>query len=383
MSAFIKRSLALNFCQSLNMALGAVLVPLVIGLAKYGEFAVLFAVPASAAVFLHSYFISIAKEWGSLLFRRRSCKLIALATTALFATVVILNNVISATMTALIFVLLAERLRQEVLALCFSSNVIAVLGRLKIIEVRQLILSSAILIIFTLQKSVDGIWLPIFLIASSLVAAISVFNSLPDSPPAMDPSNDAEGRRSKFSPIFARVHEELFITQMPLVIAKLEGSFVLAGVFRLAISGTKIFAKLYPYRFDLVIAAKGTSAINRKQLRLVTAVLIIVPPLVAVVLAFASNKSLHAIGGYSLIFSPWFLGVFAVSGILAFIAAFLPYFASKSWYWQLGVIALFVTMVLMGAIFGPEALLASYLLSQVIICFSLWTGVFHEAREFW
>jgi hypothetical protein len=369
--------------QSINMGLGAFVVPLLIGLTKYGQYSVYFAIPASASVFVHSYFISTARALGVCRFRVLSIRIVVLVGGLIFFGGLLYDSMYGALIATIIFLLLIERLRREAIVLCFVSDTGLIVDRLARVEVRLFLISVVAIGAFACLTAMDGIWLPILLLAGSLGSAISVFNSIPLQASASVASHGAMGDRSTLRSVFSRIHEELFITQMPLVLSKVEGSFALAGLFRLAVSSAKIVFKLYPYRFDVVIAARGNGLIALRQLRVVTATVIFLPPVAVILFWNMAGPLLARAGCCELLMDPIFLGVVAASGMLAVASAFLPYFVSGSWVWMAGVAALFVCSVIALWLWGTIVFLYIYFLSNSIICLMLWRGVFSEERESW
>jgi hypothetical protein len=369
--------------QSVNMGLGAFIVPLLIGIAEYGQYSAYFAIPASASVFVHSYLIATARTFGLSRFRHISIRIVALVGGLIFLGGLFYDGIYMALIVTMIFVFLIERLRREVVVLCFGADTGLTLDRLGRVEVRLFLTSVVAIGAFVYLNVMDGIWLPILLLAGSLVSAISVFNSIPLQASASSAGLGEAGQQSTLRSVFSRIHEELFITQMPLVLSRIEGSFALAGLFRLAVSAAKIVFKLYPYRFDVVIAARGSGLMALRQLRVFTAIIILLPPVVVILFWSMFGPLLARAGCCESLMDPIFLGVFSVSGMLAVASAFLPYFISRSWTWMAPVAALFVCSVTALWLWGAVAFICTYFLSNSIICLMLWRGVFSEKRKSW
>jgi hypothetical protein len=244
------RTSLFNGAQILSMSVTSFGVPFVIGMVKYGEYATLFALPATLSVFVQGLYVSSLKRCGYAEFRS-GAGLLNLVFSLLALSIGSIFGHLDGILMAVLLAFLLERVRWETLALTQGHNCYAnTLRDCELIAVVVTSLGLAVAYSFKFQSCL----LPVGLICGNLL--ISIIKLIRVCPKDCSRSHLANAQRilsGGFSGVFIRIHEELFISQMPYTL-----SFVLGprevGIFRVTISVAKFFFKVFPYRYEVVIA---------------------------------------------------------------------------------------------------------------------------------
>ena len=225
-------------------------VPLVIGFHEYGRYAACFAVPATLSVFGQGLFLSLLAHDNKDAPSHYLFLFLVVTLPPLLITYTIIFDLYIAFYASAIYISLITRVFLEAHLLFSDRNTYLALS-IKI-ELLAALLTSLSLAGATLLNY-QSILLPLGL----LVLTTVIFASLAIPQLQIHPRNPASISditntfRLLFKGFSTRLHEEGFVTLMPLFIASGSSNEV-AGQFRVGLSFAKAMTKLMPYRHELV-----------------------------------------------------------------------------------------------------------------------------------
>lgn len=355
----------LNAAQVLSMSTMAFGVPAVIGIEEYGRFAALFALPGTLTVFAQGLYISRVGKCDYNEFRVGACFFNFILTGLAFLVSSFFCGIATGGMVAFIFAVLLERFRWEALTLMCANG-----------QYKKALRDSEVL---TFLITVTGLTmaqhfhyrshiLPIVLLGGSML--ISTYKLASVNPARMPRTSDLYSCMKSvtsggFSGVFVRLHEELFIVQMPYTLSLVLGHRQ-AGVFRLTVSVVKLFFKAFPYRYETVLSDFVEGPPNTdKILRyfLIVNVLSIGSAAFIGVLraAFPASNTLNSI-------DVWIL---SSAGFLAMASIYSPLLVLHHPRYYLVIIAAFALTLLLLLCYGYFWFQVSFLLMQLTIFFAI------------
>lgn len=251
--------LASNVIQILGMFLTAVLVPLFIGFEKYGKFGMLFALPATLSVFFHSFYLETANRYGFRRVRSISLSLGFCGVVVVFFIQFLHLELLNAVFSASLFYLMHERLKWECVSAFGNSHTFVA----SLVKIDLIIIFTNVAILFTFYFLDNRSYIVPLLMVSvqMLVGWLYHASNVIDADYKEDWRLVFDTKFYQVKWAFARAHEEMFITLMPMVVGVLS-TLTDAGYYRVTASVMKLSFKALPYRQDLLIAESKSRSLN-------------------------------------------------------------------------------------------------------------------------
>jgi hypothetical protein len=311
-----RHSLVLNCAQILSMVSFAFGVPIVIGIEAYGLYVACFALPATLSVLVQSFLISTAavKNNENIFYYFVIFYVIFLI--LIFATYSLALGHAEGFYALVIFSSLMLRLLFEVTLLRGDSKFyLSVLFRAEI----AIAVNSLFCLILLWWLESKSVVLPISILCiNSIIVVYFIY-------PKIKISNwflfDGLMHQIKVKFLFKgfslRLHEECFVTNMPLILAYAVGN-ELAGQFRVCLSFAKAMAKVLPYRFEVVLFEFANGTFEKKH---VLRNLFLIS-LTYLAISFSGLILSYFIGGYE--YNVAFILMFLFGPFLAFLLIFMP-----------------------------------------------------------
>jgi hypothetical protein len=311
-----RRSLLLNFAQILSMVSFAFGIPIVIGIEAYGLYVACFALPATLSVLVQSYLISTAtvKKHENILYYF----LILYVIFAIFIYIVygLVLGSVERLYAVVIFSSLMLRLLFEVALLRSDSKFyLSVLFKSEV----AIAINSFLFIILLWSIEWKSVILPISILCiNSIIVVYFIYPKIEKSKWVLfNGSMDQIKIKSLFKGFSLRLHEECFVTNMPLILAYTVGN-ELAGQFRICLSIAKAMAKILPYRFEVVLFEFVNGTFEKKH---VLRNLFFISLSYLTISIFGLTVS-YLIGGYH--YNVAFILMFLFGPFLAFLLIFMP-----------------------------------------------------------
>ena len=279
-----------NFLQLLNMTSSAFIIPQIIGLKEYGKYTALFSIPGVIQVLIESLFISTFRNNTKSKIKKITIVSYIIAFVTLISISVFLFTSFDVFLISLLLISMLERVRWSVLFLYQSTNIYTKVSQ--DVELKTFLI-NIIFILIGITRDYHTYLLPFSMIFTSMTVSIFLFfTSYQSKYITTHTTKNTESEINKYyvAP-FIRTFEELFLTLPPLLISKIL-SFEEAGKFRISISIVKFLFKLYPLRYDLVIAEYHNRLFNHSIALKFSLFIILLPIFILSAIWISDNKTI-------------------------------------------------------------------------------------------
>lgn len=243
----IRLTYCVHFFQVINMALLALLTPLLIGFTEYGIYVSIFALPGMAMGIIETMYVLGFSKRAPLKYDFLVW-LILTITMMLVASVITMwignNSTIFYTL-LLLFILSCKSFLYSIFINFYSKDVLFPLVSLEIIS----IVTYAIVLLLAFVLNIRDFRLPYFMVILSSITSIFVLImkiSLRNLTMATQGSV-----LSPFQYFFARTYEDGLFTLLPLFLANQYG-LAFAGQYRYVVTFIRSVGKIFPVRYDFL-----------------------------------------------------------------------------------------------------------------------------------
>lgn len=347
------------------MLLMSIVVPFYIGLERYGKFIIIFALPATASVFLQSFYLENANRFGIDRVFSISLGLGFICTFIIFLTQCLHLEIINASLSALLFLIMHERAKWECISI--FSNKEKFIKFLVKLDLLTLFVSGSLLLVFVILE-IKSYAVPFIIVFTQMFGVYIFYRFTYDGQKnSPDWRMIFEIKFSQFKWALARTHEELFLTLMPMIFGILT-SLSDASNYRISVSVLKLSFKAFPYRQDLLIAEFKSKTPSTRILvfQLIILFLLSVTTLMIIWYGYSYYSFLNIFHGvmYPVILSGCFV---------AFISIFGPLF--NSWEIPLNLLSCisFAISVLALALFELQGFYITFVGAHVLLTiFMFW-----------
>jgi hypothetical protein len=259
-----RSTLALNITQAAGMFSFAFGVPLVIGIKEYGLYSACFAVPATLSILWHNYFLSIIPFNEHQHSRLHYAIFTITSLLLLFIIYFIFKGGFEFFLSVIIFFALVLRVYIETNLLCHSRDkYLFALIRVESIS----IFANCLWLSFFFFTELKSAMMPVGMLLSgfAILVVLTCRHIQPikfKTQPFIFNSGSIPSLMKRLS---LRVHEEGFVTNMPLFISSVANN-ELAGQFRLGLSFAKAMSKFFPYRLEWIYVSLADGSIDKVRI---------------------------------------------------------------------------------------------------------------------